>query len=93
MGFVSSRGDRTAEHMAYMTKRRRELGRLGGRPKKPSREEAREAALERLVPKALSALEAQLDSEDERIAQVASIKLMEWGWGKPGGCPVRRGTS
>ena len=55
----------------------------GGAQKKPTREEAREKALERLVPQAIKKLESQMNSEDERIAQTAAIKILEWGKGKP----------
>ena len=40
---------------------RRKSGRLGGRPRKPTVEEARRAALDELVPKALRVLNEHLD--------------------------------
>jgi hypothetical protein len=40
-------------------------GRLGGRPRKPTVEEARQAALDELVPKALKVLKAHLGEGDE----------------------------
>ena len=41
---------------------RRNSGRLGGRPRKPTVEEARRAALDALLPKALTVLREHLDS-------------------------------
>lgn len=40
-------------------------------------------ALERLEPVAVKKLEAQLHSEDERVAQSAAKLLLEWKRGKP----------
>jgi hypothetical protein len=61
---------------------RRQSGRLGGRPRKPTVDEARAAALERLVPKALQVLEAHLDS-GRADAWRPALRLLEHGWGKP----------
>ena len=44
---------------------RRRSGRLGGRPRKPTVEEARQAALDELVPRALKVLRAHLGEGDE----------------------------
>ena len=61
---------------------RRASGRLGGRPRKPTVEEARAAALERLVPRSVAVLERHLDS-GRPDAWRAAVKVLEWGWGKP----------
>ncbi len=66
-----------------MQEARRRSGRLGGRPPKPTHDEAREDAPRRLVPRALQKLEEQLDSDDQRIAQTAALRILEWDWGKP----------
>ncbi len=69
--------------MQRMRQARRESGRLAGRPLKPTHDEAREEALKRLAPRALQKLEEQLESEDDRIAQTAALRILEWQWGKP----------
>lgn len=55
----------------------------GGRDRKATREEAKEQALEKLVPRAIKELEKQLSDEDPKIRQTAAIKILEWGKGKP----------
>jgi hypothetical protein len=59
---------------------RRRSGRLGGRPPKPSREEARAAALEQLVPPAIAALRAHL-GEGDPGAWRAGLKVLELAYG------------
>jgi hypothetical protein len=61
---------------------RRRSGRLGGRPRRPTSDEAREAALERLMPKAIRVLEAKIDANDQDSWR-AAVKLIEYGWGRP----------
>jgi hypothetical protein len=55
---------------------------MGGRPRKPTSDEAREAALERLMPKTLRVLEEKLDANDTDSWR-AGVKLIEYGWGRP----------
>src|SRR5215213_9901944 len=57
-------------------------GRLGGRPRKPTVDEARSAALERLVPKAIRVLEDHLDS-GRTDAWRPALRVLEHGWGRP----------
>jgi hypothetical protein len=57
-------------------------GRLGGRPRRPSHDEAREAAIERLTPKALQAIERKLDAEDADSWR-AGVALLSYAWPKP----------
>jgi len=57
-------------------------GRLGGRPRKPTVDEARDAVLQRLMPKALRVLEEKLEANDQDSWR-AAIKLIEYGWGRP----------
>ena len=59
-----------------------ESGRLGGRPRKPTVDEARSAALERLVPKAIRVLEEHLDS-GRADAWRPALRVLEHGWGRP----------
>lgn len=61
---------------------RRASGRLGGRPRKPTVDEARADALARLVPKSIRVLEEHLDSGRPDAYRFA-LKLLEWGWGRP----------
>src|SRR4051812_28207118 len=61
---------------------RRRSGNLGGRPANPTIAEARAAALERLVPKAIRVLEEHLDS-DRPDAWRAACKVIEHSWGRP----------
>jgi hypothetical protein len=61
---------------------RAKSGRLGGRPRKPTVDEARAEALERLVPKAVRVLEEQLDS-GRPDAWRSALRVLEHGWGRP----------
>ena len=61
---------------------RRRSGNLGGRPRKPTRTEAREAALEELTPLALKSLRAHLGDGDP-TAWRAALRVLEYAWGKP----------
>jgi hypothetical protein len=56
-------------------------GRLGGRPKKPSVEEARRAALDELVPKALHVLNEHLDNGGPD-AWRAALRIFEHQFGR-----------
>jgi hypothetical protein len=56
-------------------------GRLGGRPKKPTIEEARRAALDELVPKALRVLNEHLDS-GRADAWRAALRIFEHQFGR-----------
>jgi hypothetical protein len=51
-------------------------GRLGGRPKKPTVEEAREAALEELVPAAIRSLKVHLGDGNPN-AWRAALRVVE----------------
>ena len=57
-------------------------GRMGGRPRKPNADEAREAVLRRLLPKAIAVLEKKIEANDQDSWR-AAIKLIEYGWGRP----------
>jgi len=57
-------------------------GRLGGRPRKPTVDEARSEALDRLVPKAIKVLEEALDSGKGEAWRPA-LRLLEHSWGRP----------
>jgi hypothetical protein len=61
---------------------RKRTGKLGGRPRRPTRDEAREAAIERLTPKALQAIERKLDTEDPDSWR-AGVALLAYAWPKP----------
>jgi hypothetical protein len=63
---------------------RRRSGRLGGRPRKPTVEEAREAALDRLTPKALKVLEAHLGEGNDvnPDAWRAALRVFEHAYGR-----------
>jgi hypothetical protein len=61
---------------------RRRSGRLGGRPRRPTHDEAREAAIERLTPKALAAIERKLDAGDADSWR-AGVALLAYSWPKP----------
>lgn len=50
---------------------------------KYSQKDVMDRMLEKLEPRALKVLARQLDSRDERVAQSAAIKLLEWKRGKP----------
>ena len=56
-------------------------GRLGGRPKKPTVEEARRAALDELVPKALRVLNEHLDKGGPD-AWRAALRIFEHQYGR-----------
>jgi len=56
-------------------------GRLGGRPRKPTVEEARRAALDELVPKALRVLNEHLDS-GRADAWRAALRVFEHAYGR-----------
>lgn len=79
----------SAEWMQEVTRRRMEMAKTdpakrGGRPKtKLSKREAEELAIEQMLPKALLVLRAQLESKDERVAQTAAVKVLEYVKGKP----------
>jgi hypothetical protein len=64
---------------------RRASGRLGGRPRKPTRDEARELALQDLVPKALKVLAVHLgDGENVNgAAWRAALRVFEFAFGRP----------
>ncbi len=68
---------------------RRRSGRLGGRPPKPTADEARRAALDRLVPKAIKVLEEALDSGKGEAWRPA-LRLLEHscGAGRPNTSPL-----
>jgi hypothetical protein len=63
---------------------RRRSGRLGGRPRKPTVEEARRAALEELTPRALKVLRAHLGDRDEvnPHAWRAALRIFEHAYGR-----------
>ena len=61
---------------------RRRSGNLGGRPRKPTRDEAREKALEELTPKALRVLNQHLD-EGGADAWRAALRVFEHAYGPP----------
>ena len=56
-------------------------GRLGGRPRKPTVEEARRAALDELVPKALRVLNEHLDKGGPH-AWRAALRIFEHQYGR-----------
>ena len=66
---------------AELQEARRRSGRLGGRPTKPSREEAREAALEALIPPAIASLRAHL-GEGDPAAWRAALRVFEHAFGR-----------
>jgi hypothetical protein len=61
---------------------RRRSKKLGGRPRKPTVDEARAEALERLVPKAVRVLEEHLDS-GRPDAWRSACRILEQSWGRP----------
>jgi hypothetical protein len=69
---------------AELQEARRRSGRLGGRPRKPTVEEARQAALEELTPKALRVLRAHLGEGDEvnPHAWRAALRVFEHAYGR-----------
>jgi hypothetical protein len=69
---------------AELQEARKRSGRLGGRPRKPTVEEARQAALEELTPKALKVLKAHLGEGDEvnPHAWRAALRVFEHAYGR-----------
>ena len=66
--------------MAMMRARRRESGRLGGRPRKrsvPQPYDSVEEKLDVLERRGIAVLAAQLYSQDERVRQAAALKLLD----------------
>src|SRR4051812_11822372 len=57
-------------------------GNLGGRPKAVTRVEARQQALDRLVPRALKVLENHLDEGGAQAAR-AALQILNHAWGRP----------
>ena len=68
---------------------RRRSGRLGGRPRKPTVEEARRAALDELVPKALRVLNEHLDLGGPD-AWRAALRVFEHAYGRAPEQPEER---
>lgn len=64
---------------------RKRSGNLGGRPRKPTRDEAREAALDELLPRSLHVLRAHLGAGDDINPQAwrAALRVFEHAFGKP----------
>jgi hypothetical protein len=69
---------------AQLQEARKRSGRLGGRPRKRSAEEARQAALDELVPKALRVLRAHLGEGDavNPDAWRAALRVFEHQFGR-----------
>ncbi len=70
---------------AELQEARRQSGRLGGRPRKPTIEEARAKALEALVPRALQVLAAHLGDPDDAVnpdAWRAALRVFEHAYGR-----------
>jgi hypothetical protein len=57
-------------------------GNLGGRPRKPTVDEARAEALARLVPKAIRVLEEHLES-GRPDAWRSACRILDHSWGRP----------
>ncbi len=77
----------TSESMARLTPAQLQAarvrsGNLGGRPRKPTVDEARAEALERLVPKAVRVLEEHLDS-GRPDAWRSACRILDHSWGRP----------
>jgi hypothetical protein len=64
---------------------RRRSGKLGGRPRKLTRDEAREAALDELVPCALRVLRLHLgdNAEPNPLAWKAALAIFPHAFGRP----------
>jgi hypothetical protein len=64
---------------------RRRSGNLGGRPRKPTRDEAREKALDELTPRALAVLKVHLSEPDEPNPEAwrAALRVFEHAFGRP----------
>jgi hypothetical protein len=78
----------TRERMLELVRIREEKKLRGeavvGRPRtKFTKAEKEQAALDKLMPKALKVLEEQLDDKDPRVRQAAAIKVIEYRKGKP----------
>jgi hypothetical protein len=67
---------------AELQEARLRSGKLGGRPRKPTVDEARSDALERLVPKAIRVLEEYLDSGRPDAWRPAA-RVLDHAWGRP----------
>lgn len=63
---------------AKLAKAKEDPHAMGGRPRKPTREEAREHALETLWPKAYNRLNAILDDPRATPAQIIQVGKMLW---------------
>jgi hypothetical protein len=78
----------SAEWMRHITAQRMEMAKTdpskkGGRARtRLTKAEAEEMALQRMLPKALKVLEAQLDDEDQRVRQKAAIEVIDRVKGK-----------
>ena len=72
---------------AELQEARKRSGRLGGRPRKPTVEEARRAALDELVPKALRVLNEHLDRGGPD-AWRAALRVFEHAYGRAPEQPV-----
>ena len=62
---------------------RKASGRLGGRPRKPTIDEARRESLRELVPEAVRVLEQSLRSDDERLRLAAAREVFDRSGGRP----------
>jgi hypothetical protein len=60
-----------------------EVGKKGGRPKKPTVAEARALTLESLVPRALVVLQESLEGTDRKIRFQAARDVLDRSWGRP----------
>jgi hypothetical protein len=67
---------------AELQQARRASGNLGGRPRKPTVDEARAEALARLTPKAIRVLEEQLDAGGKDAWRPA-LRVLDHAWGRP----------
>ncbi len=78
---------KNAAGLVLTSERAQEIGKLGGRPRKPRPTEVEyETAREKLKPyvdDAVNALVAALNSKDERVALRASIAILDRYYGKP----------
>ena len=68
---------------AELQEARRRSGNLGGRPRKVTVEEARQKALDELVPKALRVLGEALES-GRADAWRPALAVLAYEWGRPG---------
>jgi hypothetical protein len=67
---------------AELAEARVRSGRLGGRPRKPTADEARDKALEELVPRAVKVLRDALDSGRGDASRPA-LRVLDHAWGSP----------